>query len=249
MLLSTTTAKIVLDYLQALVWPMVVCAALFYVRRPVALLLARMASESREVSAKGLGVEFAVKLVDEARPVGDLVEVTADPTSSRKSVNDAVAHIALSKFRALAANFFYIPLSERQDAAEEITRLAPALSTDDFLEFAKSSSGGERVGAAIGLGVLTGRSKQVRSDPRVTQAVRELLGDPSSLVRYRAVQATEACEGLASAVLPQLELIAADEENEAVRERAARAIAQHLDRTVGHISGKDALLEDLYRSK
>jgi HEAT repeat protein len=224
MSIATATARLVLEYIQAFIWPVVVVIAVLWVRRPLRRLLERVGQESEEVSASGFGIQFAARFqqtIDDLAKESDVV----DAPTLRASVKKAAADLSADQFRALAPNFFGTSQSAREETARAIARLAPGLELDELLSFAISPNTGERVGAAIGLGVLAESSDGVCTDSRVRSTIRQLLDDRNSRVRYRAVKATEACSELTLALAPQLRELADEEPNRFVRKHAQRILA------------------------
>ena len=100
------------------------------------------------------------------------------------------------------------------------------MELDDILGYVSSSNPGERLGAAIGLRAQLQKANGAAEDPRVVDAIRELLDDRSSLVRYRAVEAVRAAPQLAVLFEPELRTLGEKDKNREVREMARKALAR-----------------------
>jgi hypothetical protein len=201
------TAEIVLDYIQTLVWPALIVFVVLRFRRRIADFMRRIAGESREFSASAFGVGITAKFQEQLANLAEQSK-TADPEQLRESVTRAAHDFGLDQFRALTSNF-------------------ADLSLDALVSFADSGNGGERTGAAIGLGVQLQRDPSAaRRDPKILEAVRKLLRDRSSLVRYRAVEAVRAVPELAADVEDELRSLAENDRNRHVRTMALKALAR-----------------------
>lgn len=98
------------------------------------------------------------------------------------------------------------------------------LSLDDVLGYASSPSNGERIGGAIALRSHLQDDTSLCADGRVRKTLSELLDDPKSGVRYRAIEAVQACPELKAAFEGELRRLAAEDRNRNVRKRAGWAL-------------------------
>jgi HEAT repeat protein len=220
------TAEIVLDYIQTLVWPALIVFVVLRFRRGIADFMRRIAGESREFSASAFGVGITAKFQEQLANLAEQSK-TADPEQLRESVKRAAHDFGLDQFRALTSNFADLSLDARREAAETLAEIAETMELDDLVSFADSGNGGERTGAAIGLGVQLQRDPSAaRRDPKILEAVRKLLRDRSSLVRYRAVEAVRAVPELAADVEDELRSLAENDRNRHVRTMALKALAR-----------------------
>jgi hypothetical protein len=103
-----------------------------------------------------------------------------------------------SEFQTVASRFYGASIDERIAAAEEIANLGGLLPFEEVLGFARSSEAGERVAAAVALAAHLQTSELVRDDPQLQSALRALLNDGRSRVRYPR------CRGLAWNAGPRL---------------------------------------------
>jgi hypothetical protein len=144
-------------------------------------------------------------------------EKATSPTSKGKSP-------ARDEFRDLCARFDKANLKERQEIDVEIAGIVPELPLADILEFSASQIRGERAGAAIGLGVMIESSPTIVEDERVVAALRHLLLDRSSFVRYRAIGAVGASKKLTIDFAARLEKMGDFDSNPYVGKAANRAL-------------------------
>lgn len=216
-------AELVLDYIRALIWPVLVVVLAIRFRRGIGEFFRRIAGESQEFSASGFGVGFTAKFQERLATLAEQSE-TAAPAELKESVQRVAKEFNRDQFRALTANFTDLPPAQRQQVVRELARLADDMELDQMLEFARSPHAGERVGAAVGLGVLLARSAETANDPRVIAAIQELLADRSSFVRYRAVEALLGARTLTSDFEDELRRLARTDRNSQVRELARRAL-------------------------
>ena len=131
-----------------------------------------------------------------------------------------------AQFRAVASRFYDSSIDDRIAAAEEIANLGGLLPFDEVLAFARSKSAGERVGAAIAVAAHLQTSERVRDDPELQSALRALLNDGRSRVRYRAVEVLRGTPALVAAYKEDLGWIAGHDENRDVRVMAGKALAR-----------------------
>ncbi|NGO09521.1 HEAT repeat domain-containing protein [Streptomyces sp. HC44] len=219
-------AKLALDYLQALVWPTLLVFALLLFRGSIRDFLNRASSEGEELSASVFGIELRAKFRETQREIENLAHQadSADTDQLRQSVKETAHRIAQEQFRALSSGFYGTPLNVRQEVAEEITQVANSLELEDVLTFARSQEPGQRVGAAIALGAHMQSSLQARDDPKIHSALRILLGDSRSRVRYRAVEALQRCPDLVPMFASDLSSLASTETNPDVRNKVLRML-------------------------
>jgi hypothetical protein len=227
MLVLTATAKLVLEYIDTLIWPLLLVAAvvIVYLKRPFAeqlrdLMSRFLGSESGELSGGIAGFQVAIRFQER---VADLARLSgAADTPELREIQQTLNDLTLEEFRSLASNFYDAPLAVRREMTPGVRRLAGTLTIDALLTFAESPNNGERVGAAMGLGVHVRSSVATLEDARVQAAVGRLLGDANSRVRYRAVQAVEGT-ALAAEFSSQLRSLSEDNSN-SVRKRARSAL-------------------------
>jgi hypothetical protein len=128
------------------------------------------------------------------------------------------------EFRSLSSRFYTGGLKDRNAAAGEIAALGSLLDLNAVLEFADSSTAGERVGAAIALAAHLRTSEALRNDPRVQSALRALLNDKRERVRYRAAKVLKDFPAIASAYKQDLTWLTRPDENWQVRAMAEDAL-------------------------
>jgi hypothetical protein len=189
-------ARLVLDYLQTLIWPAVVVFILVKFNRYIVGLLSRITRESQEISASIMGMQLTTKFGTELAALATAAS-TADAQDLRKSVMDKAREFAREQFRVLANSFVTAPHSVRVRVADFISEVAVNLELEDLFEFSQSPIDGERVGSAIGLRVHMQSSKSACQDARVLTTIQQLLHDWFPRVRYRAIEALRACPELA----------------------------------------------------
>ena len=142
------------------------------------------------------------------------------------SVKETSRDFHRDEFRSLAARFYGTSIRVRQEVAEEMAQVAAGLELDDVLEFARSRDPGERVAAAIALGVHMRSSPQAREDPRVLGVVHALLHDPRERVRYRCAEVLQSLPELVPEFEDDLTTLAEVEANADVRQVARQALAR-----------------------
>jgi hypothetical protein len=217
-------SQVILEYTRVLAWPAVLMIVLLFFRGSVRALLSRVATQSEEISATAFGIGVSAKL----RHVVELVEKSEPAVSGdlRESMRVATRDLVIEEFRRISGYFFGAAYSVRAQAAEEIAGLAPLLSLEELLGFVTSPYPGERVATGIGLGVYASDSIQARQDDRVVSALRGLLTDHLSRVRYRAVEAVDGYPELTAALEPELWRLASTDPNEHVKNRARKALGR-----------------------
>ena len=218
-------AELVLDYVQALVWPALAVFVVVRFRRGIRDFLGRIAGESREFSASAFGVELSATFQERLANLRQESD-TADPEQLRESVKETVRDFTNEQFRELAAEISDAPYGARRQLAQAIAAVAENMELDDVLDHVSSADTGGRVGAAIALRVQLQGAKASPEEPRVVDAIRVLLDDRSSLVRYRAVEAVRAAPKLAVQFEPELRTLADREKNREVRELARKVLVR-----------------------
>ncbi len=218
-------AELILDYVQALIWPALVVFVVIRFRQGIKDFLERIVGESEEFSASAFGLELSAKFQERLANLRDESD-TADPEQLRESVKETVRDLTNEQFREFAAEISDAPYGRRRELAEALAAVTGSMDLDDLLEYASSPSVGERIGAAIGLRVHLQTTTAAAADPRVVTALRTLLTDRSSLVRYRAVECVRAGPQLAGQVEPELRMLADNEKNREVRETAQKLLAR-----------------------
>lgn len=208
-------AQLVLDYLRALVWPTLLLFALIFLRRHIGDVLSRVSQESEQISASAFGVEFTASFKEAREEIQNLARGadSADADQLRRSVKEAARKLSQDEFRILTANFYGTSLRVRRQAAKELTAVATSLSLEAILDFARSVTPGERVGAAIALRAHLQASPEVSGDPQVRAALHSLLRDRRERVRYRAVEALKDFPDLVSVFDQDLRSMASTESN------------------------------------
>ena len=149
-----------------------------------------------------------------------------DPGEVRESIRAATRELAIDEFRRISSLLVGAPHAVRVRAANELMNLAPLLGLEELYDLAESSHPGERVGAAIGLGVYARESISDSDDAQVRSALHGLLVDHFSRVRYRAVKAVDGHSELTSALRPELRRLADNDPNEFVRDTARKVLAR-----------------------
>ena len=138
---------------------------------------------------------------------------------------DTATQFTADDFRAVALGFESVDVTVRNATAEEIKEIAAFLELDDVLALSRSRKTGERVGAAIALGVHMRSSTQARADRRVLSALGELLSDGrSSRIRYRAAEVLRTTPALVPTYANDLTHLAKSDANSYVREMARGAL-------------------------
>ena len=131
---------------------------------------------------------------------------------------------AANDLRALADGFDSRDRAVRVDTAKQIAEIAPHLVLEDVLGFCRVRKTSERMAGAIALGIHIRSSSDLEADARVHGALRQLLQDRSSLVRYRAAEVLRKSPGLVPTYEEELERLAVSDGNMYVREMAAKAL-------------------------
>jgi HEAT repeat protein len=216
-------AELVLDYIRALVWPALVVFVAIRFRGAIGEFLRRIAGESQEISVSGFGLGITATLQQRLETLAEQSE-TAAPAELKESVQRVVKEFNRDQFHALTGNFTDLSQAERHIAVRELARLSESMELEEMLTYVQSPQTGERVAAAIGLGVLLKQAADAADDPGVLTAIQRLLSDPSSFVRYRAVEALLSMPTLISRFETELRRLARSEKNRQVRELAHRAL-------------------------
>ena len=162
-------------------------------------------------------VEAALGQLRARLPPGVLVAGEPPPADQHASTGRA-------EFRSVASRFYGAPISDRITAAEEIAGISGLLDLDEVLAFASSREPAERVGAAIAIAAHLRMSEQPRAEPRVQAAIRGLLNDDRSRVRYRAAEVLRGFPALVPAYEGDLAWRAQHDENRDVRGIAQQAL-------------------------
>jgi hypothetical protein len=155
----------------------------------------------------------------------------AEPTPLEGGVNvnapqRLVPIFATDDFRNVADGFDSKSLRVRASTALKVKEIAAFVTLDDVLGFSHSLKTAERVAAAIALGVHIRSSTEARADIRVRSSLGELLGDRSSLVRYRAAEVIRSSPSLVAIYRDDLEQLARTDKNDYVRNMAANALPE-----------------------
>ena len=215
-------AKLVLGYVNALIWPTLLVLALLRFRPQIQSLFGRVAEGGGQVKLSAPGFEL---LVETKNTVAELAENAdqLDASELREAVKEADKKLN-RYFLALTANFYGASIDQRRALASEMRRAAKDVPIDDLLDLARAPEAGERVGAAIGLGERLKTDDSAREDSRVLDALAALVGDRRSFVRYRAAEAIGQRPELAARFGDALAKLAAGDPNPEVRRMAQRAL-------------------------
>ena len=215
-------AKLVLDYLQTLIWPAVLVALLVRFAPHIRALLQRVSSGG-QLQVGGAGFNLLLDFRNTLEELADKSEAL-DAPALRQSVKEAERKLNRDLL-ALTSGFYDAPIDERRKIAAKMRDAAARIDLDGLLKLADSHDAGERVGAAIGLGELIKGSKEAQDDPRVIAALRALLSDRRhSRVRYRAAEALHHSPELVPAFRDELTQLAQTESNAYVRKIAESAL-------------------------
>jgi hypothetical protein len=132
----------------------------------------------------------------------------------------------LDDFRAAAVDLNAADLDERREAAARFRTIAVLLDLADIRAFSQSKNSGERMGAAIAIGVQIPDSSVERQDELGNELGKLLIDTGSSRVRYRAAEALTASTRLTKRFENQLRHLAGSDSNIYVREMANRALVR-----------------------
>lgn len=130
------------------------------------------------------------------------------------------------EFLALSSRFYGATLGEREKTAAEMRRVAPRLPLEELLQLAASRSPGERVGAAICLGVHLEHLDRPGENARLISTLRALLDDSRERVRYRAAEAVASRPDLVPEFEKLLLRLAETDANQYVQKMARRALGR-----------------------
>jgi TIR domain len=130
----------------------------------------------------------------------------------------------LALVQTLAVGFDSADMTKRVETAKQITGLAPDLELADVIGLCKAPKASERTAGAVALGVHMHSSPAAAHFPQVQSVLRDLLGDTSSLVRYRAAEVFLKSPALVPAYKRELDRLARLDDNEQVRTMAAKSL-------------------------
>lgn len=212
-------ARLILDYVQTLIWPTLVVVVLVRFGPALWDLLQRVSSGGQlQVGGPGFNV-----LLDFRETVREIAEEADDPTI-RESARRAEERLN-QQLLGLASSFYDTPIDERRRAAAAMRKQTATLTLDELLELAGSEDPGKRVAAGIGLGERLKRSEEARADARVISVLRRLIKDRAhSRVRYRAAEALRGAPELIPQLENELRDLAAHDSNAYVRTMASQAL-------------------------
>ena len=213
-------------------WPALIVFVGLKNRDALRKFLERVASQGTKFTIAGTTVEMEPEIQAEVAArqqerIDTLAEAskTADPAQLRELTQEKKRESDRDSFVSLTETFLKLPYGDRRkEVARDIADVTETMDLDDILQFARSPRGGERAGAAIGLGVHLQRFDTTKQDPRLPNAIRPLLDDRFSIVRYRAAEALSAAPQLASQLAEELRRLAENDENSDVRTMASRAL-------------------------
>lgn len=216
-------ARLVLDYLQALIWPALVVGLLIRFG-PYIWSLVQRVSSGGQLQVGGPGFQVLLDFRDTVR------QIAAESPDPELRESARLAEERLDReLLAVTSSFYAAPLGERQRLAEEMKRRTARLSLGELLALAESDDPAERVAAGIGLGERLRASSDLRQDQRVVGALRSLINDREhSRVRYRAAEALRKTPQLVSSFESELIRLAEHDSNDEVRGMAARALRGRL---------------------
>jgi hypothetical protein len=139
-------AKLILEYVKALVWPVVALYVTLRYRRYLDRLLDRFSSEATEVEAKFLGVSARLfqqisdtQAAEKSTSLASVDGRSAQPAGVRSSSKSSTSLaspatvVALDQVRVLADIFFSKPFKDRQAAAREVQQLHGFFACPTFL--------------------------------------------------------------------------------------------------------------------
>jgi hypothetical protein len=149
-----------------------------------------------------------------------------DRSSGAGTTSTSITHeqVARSRIQSIAEMFTEGNLKARQLAAQEVERLATALSIPVVLELSVSKAVGERVAAGIALREHLLINPLLVDDAKVVNAVRLRLQDDHPRVRYRFVRAVTTHATLAMQTVDILRWIQTTERDKALRAAAVEAL-------------------------
>ncbi len=209
-------AKLVLSYIDALVWPAFFLYLVIKHRGYIERFFERFSEETEEVTWKPTGITAKFRKEIEA-----IVEEIPDEQKILKDKLELkTQQLAIEQFTDLCQNFFKKPFSIRKQTAKLVEELAKSLSLDHILEFSTSSNPGERVGAGISLRIHLINNDSIVDNDRVKLAIADGISDPYSRVRFRYLEALRNQPLLIGHFADQLREIASEDLNEVVRHNA-----------------------------
>ena len=175
---------IVLEYFKVLIWPSIAIIAIFCFRKKLLELLDRIIKESEELSSSLLGLNAKFRK--------DIAKVEREDKNSedyKDKIDNVVQKNLKDEFRLLASYFFTKSIEIRQKTAIEISKLSQSMSIEQLLNFAASSSPGERVAAYIGITTHLRLFPDLEKQESIIDIIQQGLDDGLSRVRYRVIEA------------------------------------------------------------
>lgn len=142
----------------------------------------------------------------------------------RSILNGGDQASAKEQFRLLCKNFYSQPIDVRNKTAEQISEIAKEIELNDVLDFWRSSSPGEKVGAAVAIGTHLTISRKNHEDKMIINALRDGLSDSHSRVRYRVIEALGKSEKLVNHFRTELTDISIHDKNSGVRDKAKEVL-------------------------
>ena len=215
-------AGLILDYITVLLWPAIVVFLLVKYGPHIDRLLGRIAEESEEISFPFLGL--TMKLGKEIQEFAS--RLGPGESETKDFLAKAVHRAQLREFRVVCSRFYGHPYAVRVEAAALAASLAGELPLKDLLGFSTSDVPWERFGGAIGLRARIESEPSIGQDKAVVIAIRALLHDVDSRVRYRAVLAAGASPYLVGTLCDDLTQIMESGSNKPTRTAARRALAR-----------------------
>lgn len=208
-------ARLALEFLKILVWPIVIVLMLFRYRRHLDRLVERICHETDEFQSSFLGL--SAKFRKDVREVKQITMSLHAP-----ELSDKLKEVTKDQFRLLSTGFYTKSLRERLQLAEEVAEVSLDLDIKDLISFACSVVPGERVAAAIGIRSHIQNKSNFEITDEIIKVVRDGLLDSASRVRFRFLQIVVENRRLATKMKEQLLKMADNDDNKAVRDLAQK---------------------------
>lgn len=213
-------AKLVLEYLKVLVWPIVVLFVLLHYDEHISKFLKRISEEAEEISTN----LFTIKLRERIQELEASIPPEAKETKAK--LKDIERDLAIQQFIEIAPHFYSEPLITRMHLTQMVENLSKSLSLSSILHFANSSERGERVGAGIALKQRILEDPSTAESQDVLDSLRSGIRDRYSRVRFRFIEAIGASAKLSLQFEEDLKEIAKDDTSPGVRGAARNTLAR-----------------------
>jgi hypothetical protein len=122
-------AQLILEYLKALVWPVVVVFLVIRYHGYVDRFLKRLTEETDEINSSFLGL--TAKFRKEITALS--ASLPTDKESAKVGLQTKLREFVRDQFRVLSTGFFTKSLSERVRLAKQVAELSVDLSVEDLL--------------------------------------------------------------------------------------------------------------------